>query len=148
MKKLRILTILLLSLLVFACGQKGEKKVEKEEIITTVVDEEESFPEGYPEEFTLPEGFTPGDVKTGKGSVTSAEGTRTYKTYFIEKMMPKDRGTLVEHYKKLSEDQGWQGDWRFYDDGLGASGTFIVGEKEVEVKITDMLFTFTIKIFD
>ena len=148
MKKLRFLFILALSLVVFACGQKGEKKVEKEEIVTTVSEDEESFPEGYPEEFILPEGFTPGDVKTGEGSITGGGETRTYKTFFIEKMMPNDRGVLVEHFKKLSEDQGWQGDWRFYDDGLGASGTFKVGEKEVEVKITEMLFTFTIKVFD
>lgn len=147
MKRLEIIFLITMALLLSACGSNGEKKTEKEKVTVEKADEE-SFPEGYPEEITLPEGFTPRDVKTGEGSVTSSEGKRTYKTYIIEKMMPKERAMLVEHYKKIVEEQGWQGDWRFYDDGLGASGTFKKEGMEIEVKITDMLFTFTIKIFD
>lgn len=147
MKKLQFLFVLVLSIIVFACGQKGEKKTIEEEVTVKVTDEE-TFPADYPEEISLPEGFTPGNVKTGEGSVTGSEGTRTYKAYIIEKMMPKDRAMLVEHYKKIVAEQGWQGEWKFFDDGLGASGTFAKERMEIEVKITDMLFTFTIKVFE
>lgn len=147
MKKLRLLFVLVLSLLIFACVQKGEKKVENEEVVIEVA-EGESFPDGYPQEITLPEGFTPRNVSTGEGSSLGAKGNRTYKTYRIEKMMPENRAELVEHYKKIVEEQGWQGNWNFFDDGLGASGTFEKEDMEIEVKITDMLFNFTIRVFE
>lgn len=147
MKNLRLLFVLVLSLLVFACAQKGEKKVEKEETVIEIA-KEESFPDGYPQEITLPEGFTPRNISEGEGFSTGFKGDRTFKTYRIEKMMPKDRAELVEHYKKLVEEQDWQGNWRFFDDGLGASGTFTKGNMEIEVKITDMLFAFTIRVFE
>jgi hypothetical protein len=147
MKNLNLLFVLILSLLVFACAQKGEKKVEKEEVIIELT-KEESFPDGYPQEITLPEGFKPRNISEGEGLSTGWKGDRTYKTYRIEKLMPKNRAVLIEHYKKIVEEQGWQGDWNFFDDGLGASGTFTKGNMEIEVKITDMLFTFTIRVFE
>ncbi len=148
MKTTRVLLILAVALLCFACGQKSKKDESKSETIIEKV-AEPVFPEGYPQEVTLPEGFTPSNISEGEGSVSGGgKGERTFKSFKIEKMMPQNRAELVTHYQTLTNDLQWQGSWDLFDDGLGATGTFIKGNMEMEVKITDMLFSCTVKVYN
>ena len=148
MKKFGVLLILAVALLCFACGQKTKKEETTNEASTEKV-AELKFPEGYPQEETLPEGFTPNNISEGEGSVSGGGmGERTYKSFKIEKMMPQNRAEMVMHYRTLTEEQEWQGNWDIFDDGLGATGTFTKGNMELEVKITDMIFNCKVKVYN
>ena len=149
MRKLQILFLLFAGMLMVSCAQKKEKVIEEEVKVVKEEPSEDAFPEGYPESIALPEGFTPSKISTGEGTVSGGgEGERTYVSYKIDKMMPKNREVLVEHYKKIVEEQQWQGEWNFFDDGLGASGVFTKDNMQLEVKITDMLFEVKVKVFN
>jgi hypothetical protein len=150
MKKTAILTAMALLALLTSCGSGSNSEANKEEAIKDVPVEtvkEESFPVGYPQEIALPEGFKPSQIRTGEGSRTNAEGTITYKTYLFDKMMPENRAELISHYQKIVEEQQWEGDWRISDEGQTGSGTFVKDNMELEIKVTDMLFTFNLHIF-
>ena len=149
MRHLTIFTAMLFSAIIWSCGDGANTKTKKDEVSRDKVAEEvkeESFPDGYPQEITLPEGFTPGQIKTGNGTRTNAEGTITYKTFMLEKMMPENRAGIITHYRKITEEQQWEGEWRISDEGLTGSGTFIKDNLELEIKVTDMLFKSTLRI--
>jgi len=150
MRKTAIFTVVTFLFLITSCGGGSNKEVKTEGTpadVTTETVKEEAFPAGYPQEITLPEGFTAGQIRTGEGSRTNSEGTITYKTFVFEKMMPKNRAELITHYKTIVEEQQWEGQWRISDEGETGSGTFKKDNMEMEIKVTDMLFTFTLSIF-
>ncbi len=150
MKTALILPAIALLALLISCGNNSNNQAEKDKAKKDVpleTAQEESFPDGYPQEIALPEGFRPGQIRTGDGSRTNAEGTQTYKTFVFDKMMPENRAELISHYQKIIEEQQWNGEWRISDEGLAGSGTFSKDNMELEIKVTDMLFTFTLRIF-
>ena len=133
MKKFNVILILALAFVMAACGSKGEKAAEKKEAAVEA-QVAEAFPVDYPQEVTLPNGFSPSNISEGDGvSSVFGGGERTFKSFRIEKMMPQNRAELVEHYKKLVEDLEMEGNWDFFDDGLGATGTFTKDNLELEI---------------
>jgi hypothetical protein len=150
MKKVAIFPAIALLALMMSCGNSTNSEVEKEEVTTDAQAEkveEGSFPPGYPQEITLPEGFEPRHVKEGEGTRVDSEGKVTYKTFSFDKMMPKNRAELITHYQKIVEEQQWDGQWRIIDEGETGSGTFKKDNMEMAIKVTDMLFTFTLSVF-
>ena len=140
----RIMAILAAAVMAISCGPKSEKN---ETSTGQPMTQEARLPEGYPQELALPDGFTASDINVGDGTVSGGEkGTRSFLFYRIEKVSSGDKSSLVEHYKRILAENGWQGDLKSSEPGYG-SGSFVKGNMELELKINDMLFSFKLKVY-
>lgn len=145
MRRIGFLALIATALLLLVGGQKGEI-AKSETFALQKVQKQTAFPEGYPQELTLPDGFTPKDISTSKGTSTGGgKGKREYKSYGLNKMRNQCPANILDHYKQIVEKNGWKGKWDLYDGG--GSGIFTKSNMEMEVKIDDMVFNFKVKVY-
>ncbi len=143
MKLFRMTLFLAMAALAVSCGSKQDRKEAPAPPQTTA---DAQLPDGYPAELALPAGFSAGDISVGEGTSSGGgKAARTYASYRLEKVAAGDKSALVEHYRKLLAENGWQGEMKTPEPGYG-SGTFSKGNMELELKMNDMLFSFLLRV--
>jgi len=149
MKKLVLLAAIIVSVLMWSCGNSdsADKKSETSEK-QSVEKKEPKLPEGYPPELTVPPGFKASNINTGSGSSSGMGGDRTYKSYKIWKMMPQNAPEIISHYKKLLADLGYEGEWKGDGENESARGVFKKGQNELQLSISSETFEFNLKVWD
>ena len=154
MKKLTLLLSIAVSLLVWSCGNSdssdkaGQTEEQSNTVEQQIAQNESQYPEGYPEELTVPPGFKANQIKTGSGSSSGMGGERTYKKYEIWTMMPQNAPGIIAHYKKLLADLGYEGEWQGDGENEAARGTFKKGLNELKLSISSEQFDFKLTVWD
>jgi hypothetical protein len=144
MKLFRIMVLLAAAVVSVSCGSKQEKNAPAAQQPAA---KEAPLPEGYPAELALPEGYTANDIKVGDGTVSGGgKGVRSFVSYRLEKVFPGEKSALVEHYKKILTENGWQGEMKTPEPGYGY-GTFAKANMELELKMNDMIFSLVLKAY-
>ena len=152
MKKVVLLFAVITSILLWSCGSSDSNKkntAQKENQSQQKVEKKvPKLPEGYPAELTVPPGFRASQINQGSGSSSGAGGERTFKSYEIWKMNPQNALELINHYKKLMTNLGYEGEWTDNDVKKSARGVFTKENNELKLSISSDKFSFNLKIWD
>ena len=149
-----LLSAIVVSLLMWSCDNSdstdktGKAEAQSNSSGQNAAQNEPKFPEGYPAELTLPPGFKASQVKSGSGSSSGMGGDRTFKSYEIWKMMPKNAPEIIDHYKKLLADLGYEGVWKGDGVNESARGQFKKGQNEITLSISDEQLSFKLYVWD
>lgn len=151
MNKLALIAVIIVTVLIWSCGQSDSSSKTDEQTNTetqSVEKKEPKLPEGYPAELTVPPGYKASSINTGSGSSSGMGGDRTFKSYELWEMMPKNAAELISHYKNLLAELKYEGEWKGNEKEGTAWGTFTKGQNELELSISSEQFKFNLKVWD